>query len=541
MDKTTSLFLILFFISRLYAVEHKNGVLDAYLTDISNSQHEKTELIEYMKQFPGEIFMDIGTGGDSVATMLDAIPDSDTTTLIAADIDADILNAIPVRHPQLQKYLDVSSTKNLKLMPMNATKMYSLENNTLKGVGASSVAHEIFSYVPTQSGLDLFFSEITRVLKPEGTFIYRDAAWVDNPDERCTLVIKKPIAKYFVSLFICKFLDRDFSVIRTFDGQCAKPTMHADKEIFFNVFVKNTQEYKKLSFQEFLYFPSYNIDYKKEFSLELPRGLVSEIQRHYVLFLRNVFAPGFLDHELFKKPYIDIDNIDEYAVRVFVDFVVKYNIPIKNKRIVHHDFSTLLTTKKLLKNSFKYGIYLKKTRNKELANYLQKLYQQGIPETLMHFFDEKTLFVDPKLATLLFRQADCGIFPFEGNYPIKTFEWLAREGEEHYFYKTLDELITYIAHLSKHYTKGTKKAGYLLCPRDRHALKEVPRQIYKKVLEHDMAILDQHGNTMPVITNKNIVHFCLHKEEDAIQILQQIAHQDPLKFKQLNKWLYNES
>ena len=47
--------------------------------------------------------------------------------VVAADIDADILNAIPVRHPQLQKYIDANGTKNLKLIPMNATKMHPLE------------------------------------------------------------------------------------------------------------------------------------------------------------------------------------------------------------------------------------------------------------------------------------------------------------------------------------------------------------------------------------------------------------------------------
>lgn len=120
--------------------------------------------------------MDLGTGGDSIAYMLNKIPDELPETLIGTDLDQTILKAIPQRHPEVSPYLMQSDATNLqlKLLRMDATNMDPLSENSVDGISASALTHEIFSYVPVKDGLDQFFIELIRVLKPHGVFVYRD-------------------------------------------------------------------------------------------------------------------------------------------------------------------------------------------------------------------------------------------------------------------------------------------------------------------------------------------------------------------------------
>ncbi len=89
--------------------------------------------------------------------------------------------------------------------------MTPLSDQTIDGISASALTHEIFSYVPTKSSLDQFFIEVIRVLKKDGVFVYRDPKWDDNPDQDCLLILKDRMAKFFTTLFLPRFLDKDFS------------------------------------------------------------------------------------------------------------------------------------------------------------------------------------------------------------------------------------------------------------------------------------------------------------------------------------------
>ena len=69
------------------SVEHKDEFIDTYLSNISNSMDEKTQLLEHILKNPDGRFIDIGTGGDSVAIIVKQLPKNSRPTLIATDID----------------------------------------------------------------------------------------------------------------------------------------------------------------------------------------------------------------------------------------------------------------------------------------------------------------------------------------------------------------------------------------------------------------------------------------------------------------------
>ena len=143
-------------------MEHKNEHLSTYLNDISTELEEKTQILEHILTRNAGQYMDLGTGGDALNYLLKNIPGHYPITIIGSDIDNGILEAIPNRHPSIKKFMHCKNANQLqcKLFRMDATNMVYLLENELDGINASALTHEIYSYVPTKTGLDQFFSEI---------------------------------------------------------------------------------------------------------------------------------------------------------------------------------------------------------------------------------------------------------------------------------------------------------------------------------------------------------------------------------------------
>src|SRR3990167_4404188 len=89
------------FINLQANVEHKDEFINTYLSNISSSMEEKTQLLEHILKYPDCRFIDIGTGGDSVAIIAKQLPKNFRSTLIAADIDPLVLESVKKRRPEI--------------------------------------------------------------------------------------------------------------------------------------------------------------------------------------------------------------------------------------------------------------------------------------------------------------------------------------------------------------------------------------------------------------------------------------------------------
>jgi hypothetical protein len=500
---------------------------------------EKTQLIEHIINKPNGTFIDIGTGGDSIAVMASQIPLGFRPTLIAADIDPLVIQSILKRRPEMKALINSSTGPKINLEILSATNMHSVKDSSISGIQASALVHEVFSYTPVKSSIDQFVSEVCRVLEKDGVLVYRDPKWVDKPLVHCTMIIKNPIAKYYTSLFLPKFLDRTFSLIRDYQDKCCKPTLYSHADVKFNLYLKNSNECKQFSFKEFLRTPIINIDYDKSFSIEAPHGLIAEIQRHYVLFLANYFAPGFIDSDSFKHD-LKVKDLHKDTRKIFLNFVKKNSIPMQNDVIKKENFPLCFKELKNLNQIFKEGSKLNITKKPQIISWIQKLYVEGIDKNLIYMFDKETLIVDPKILTLLFQGKDKGISQFiTDSVPQGLLEHLKMEGEEHYFYKTTDDLITYFGQFSLFLLKDSDKKNYCLAPIDENSLKEAPRDFYKSILKRDFFVTDQHGNIQEPVTEKNIIHFQLQPKEKAFSIYRRLVLNHKNKYPALQKWMEN--
>src|SRR5690606_21671807 len=96
---------------------------------------------------PAGTYLEVGTGGDPVADLLSKIPNELSPTIIASDVDEKVLMSLVERHPKLQKYLlDRPTGPKLRLQQLDATNMCCLKSESIDGINASAVVHEIVSY-----------------------------------------------------------------------------------------------------------------------------------------------------------------------------------------------------------------------------------------------------------------------------------------------------------------------------------------------------------------------------------------------------------
>ena len=526
------------------SVEHKSANIDQYLNEISSEQEEKTQILEHILNNSAGTYIDLGTGGDSISYLINNIPDHLPVTLIGSDIDSTILNAIPQRHQAIVPYMRSCDTSKLqcKLVRMDATNMYPISNNSIDGVSASALTHEIFSYVPTKSSLDQFFIELIRVLKEGGVFVYRDPKWDSNPEQDCLVILKDKLAKFFAVLFIPRFLDRKFTERTDYKNQCIKPTLYNNSHFRINYFNKGLNKSKKSKIEDFINVPLTDIDFSRNISIEAPRGFISEIQRHYILFLKNVFLTELIDKNFFDREIINIDNLPLEEGAIFRNFLQSHHIDDSLISTSADLFQKILQEKKRFYNFLENGLWCKITDMEKAHKFCSHLYANGINKNVICIQDNH-LWADAKIATLLFQDCQKGLFEFldqtTSSIPVNALEWMKREGEEYYFYKTTDELITYIGQLTKFHLKGTDKDGYLLCPVSPNHVKTISRNLYKNIVRAHTEVMDIDGNQEDIIFDKNIIHFKLMKTSDALAVYKELCKKNDHIFVQLNQWIQN--
>jgi len=503
---------------------------------------EKTLLLEYILKSPNGVYMDIGTGGDSVLRLLNGLPKESGTTLIAADVRKRVLADLLNNHPEIKTYLNAKDGVKLELQQIDASNMRLLKDDQLSGIGASSLLHEVYSYTPEKSALEQFFIEASRVLKKEGVLIYRDPKWVDNPDLECVMVIKEDAMKYFSSIFLSRFLDRKYSRVRDYKGDCIKPKVFDDSKIELHIHLKNRKDPQTFVFSDFLKLPNRVIDYSRDFSITAPHGLISEIERHYVLYLKDVLITSLIQRPLVKGEDLLLSDVHPKARPTFEAFLDSNDVEVVDGVVPSLSFPTLLKERNRLKSAVEDGLFLEIVKPHEIDSYIEFLYANGISHNVLYKIDADTLWIDAKTFALLFQDGDDDFLMYAKPNkwaPIKTYQWLRREGEEHYYYLSMDNLITHAGQLTEYYLRSTNKNGYMLAPNNVKNVSEAPRDLYCDILADSIDVFDVYGHKQESVCSKLIIHFSLQKKANAFKVYKELIEKNPGTFVKLEEWVNN--
>lgn len=522
--------LTIIYSNQLQATIQKNSQLNFYLDIISYNIQEKIGILPYILKNPTGTYLEIGTGGDPIATMLSQIPPTSSTTLIASDIEQSILDALPNRHPELNKYLQADFGPKLQLKKLNAIDLSYFPDQTLDGINASAILHEIISYAGGFHGLDQFFSETLRVLKSNGMLIYRDPNGVSSPKQIVILTLTDQHIKLFSHIFIFKFLDQSHTALAR-SGR--KFNLYQSNDVTFSIYLKNLSTQSTLNYLEYLATPTHKIDFKRPYTLTLPQGLYRELARHYLTYLHqcsplkcvkctpdlsqdhynvNYFAHGthtlleeFIQSrgDKFESNRLSQTQKDLLEQQVQQDnLVIQTGLPLTN--LNSSELSTL--TNLLGRHHLSANLYL-------TDQHLDYRAFSLIYDDLSQYLDLEKLFTAAQLE------------------PAK---WTKLEGEEFYFYLNSDELISRVLKSNVIDTESE-----ILCPLSPAHNFIVERRCYSELLNSCMMLTDQQGYQLPVQDGKRIIHFSKMPLKQALSICERIISQEPENYPELHKTILN--
>ncbi len=520
-------------------VDHKNSQLNLYLDLIKYNLHEKLGILPYILKNNEGIYLEVGTGGDPIADLLSKIPNTAPITIIASDIDKNILKSLPIRHPNLLKYLEsTKSGSKLTLQQLDGTNMHCFQDNYLSGINASAVVHEIISYAGGLNGFNNFFSESFRVLKENGVLIYRDPEGVACENELVQVKLNNQSIKSFCHIFIPKFLDTNYGKLAK-SGNKSEKYATTDIEIIF--YHKNSIISSKMTYDEYFKIPSCNIDFSRDYIISLPRGLCRELERHYLTYLHQCNPLVFVS----CRPTLDsnsyfINYLAHSTNLILEDFFRKNHLTHANNLINittknHIELDVINNTKVI-----EFGLFIHFSSPQKQRACINLIKQHNLdPDIYVTQINDGDILLDYRIFGILYDYITEQIFD-DKNGPINSndivhAQWLKREGEETYIYYSDDKLIARVAELSL--SKNNVGESLILCPISAEHNKFVPRICYEEILKTSMSIKDLLGYPVEIKEGKRIIHFAKITTKEALQIFSEIINTNPENYVYLQKFI----
>lgn len=525
------------------SVEHKNLQLDLYLDLIRYNTQEKIGILPYILQSNDGAYLEIGTGGDPIAELLSKLPSTSNITIYASDIEEGVLQALPIRHPNLQRYLNAEHGPRLHLKQLDATDMSFFSNNSLSGINASAVVHEIISYAGGFNGMRNFFTEAFRTLKPGGVLVYRDPECVPNKQIPVTVSVKTKNFKLFTHIFIYKFLDKRGSHLAK---ASKKLELYNTDDVTFTVFKKNALDVSVLSYDEYLNTPSYDIDFSRKYTLKIPYGLYRELSRHYITYLHQCNPLVFVRSTPNISSEYKVHYLAHSTSTIFSNFLAENGYILENDTINSIQKNKLDQSIKNNEEVLEFGIPLHLSSQAARCT-LRNLLQKNNINPCNHIIslNNQDCLLDYRVFGMLYNEIKQNIFDEFNNVINNKDEehakWLKREGEEFYCYLSDDELITQVLQttLNKDINDQGNQENFVLCPVSKDHNQFIDRLCYTEILKNSLEINDELGYELPVFDGKRVIHFSKMPLENAINICKDIIQEDPVKYKNLQEYIYS--
>jgi hypothetical protein len=518
-------------------VQHKNFQLNLYLDKIQYNSEEKIGLLPYILENPNGTYLEIGTGGDPISSLLEKIPSNKDTKVIAADIDKEILQSLPIRHPSLKKYIDAQNGPKLILEELNATNLYIFNNESLDGINASAIIHEIISYAGGFDGLNKFLLEALRTLKPNGILAYRDPEFISNKYEHVKVNLKNKYIRLFAHIFLYTFLDKTCSQLAQ---KNIKLNVYESNSLQFTIYKKSDKNPSILNYESYLNTPTEDIDFSRPYSIHMPYGLYKELARHYLTYLHTCNPLLFI--HFYPKKDSESYGLEYFAhstENIFLNFLFLQNISLDNNTIESK-------TKKIIDLAIEKNVYALERGIKltfSCANTIQNL--EKLLESY-HFNTDVYLTkinttsckIDYRIFSLLFEKIEklgnMNDIVSDQNDIIHA-QWLKREGEEFYFYYNTDELITHTLDLCyKNSIEKHVENIFVLCP---IYTKIIHRLCYTSLLKNALEVFTDDGYEKNINDGKQLIHFQKMPLNECISYYEKLIKENEAEYPCLKKWL----
>jgi hypothetical protein len=313
----------------------------------------------------------------------------------------------------------------------------------------------------------------------------------------------------------------------------------------FTCYKKNEIAANTFSYKEYLGLRSHEIDFSRQYIVQMPRGLCREIERHYLTYLHqcnplmfvqclpsinlNVYFVNYLAHSTASV-------LDNFLSNTGLT-LINSTIDIGAKKVLDQSITDILQV-------LEYGILLhfdSRYKERQLHGLLKKY---GFnPSLYIVQVREGECLLDYRIFGLLYDRIREIIFD-DHNGPVNKqdvvhAEWLYREGGETYIYFSDDQLITKVAEISLSQWDN-KGECLILCPVSASQNKFIPRLCYDVILKNSLDISDELGYPVEIKEGKRLIHFRKMTVFQAFKIYESIIKQSPGEYEYLQKFLNSE-
>lgn len=509
-------------------LSHKTDNLDTYLDAISGSLDEKTAIARYIEavRYNGARFLEIGSGGDSVASIVDQLPPSDKAmTIEVIDADPAVLDGLSTRHPQL---VDNARGKNIDIVmqAMDATNMRELADGGFDAVNASSLVHEIFSYAGGFRGVSRFFSEVTRVLAPEGVLFYRDPE-LNDPQVYVEATLSHPDLKALSFFYLSNALKG-----RTSEASASSnlPQLYNDEAIHLAYYDKYADTQVILGINELSQMRLSQIDFEKDVRLYAEHGVAKELMRHFLTFHQSspygtvYFADA--DGGGKRVQYASSNTSERWE-----DFIAQNNITMSSDQLMTDE--NYVRSKRAMREAFAFmhGDTRLSLAHDQAVALRECITAQDIRVEAKESDGMSVYSVDSLQLSLHYEKLlSDGVLDeaaFVNPTAFRFYQYLKQEARETYFYLTPDELIAFAMDAS-----CRAADGYVLVPSsfDGTTNRTARRPKYDAFLQQSMSVHSLEGTTadsnVTPCEKKRLIQFTKKTHCAAMEMFDQLSAAD---------------
>ena len=475
---------------------------DLYLDVISGYPNEKSEIRNYLDEIGGGTLVEIGPGsGHAILKVVSEIQlrvnsGKPSPHVAILDVSKRVLDNLRSR---LSLTLNKYDQQRFSFYEADAAMQLPFDSNSIAAINVSSIVHELFSYDGGMKAVDNFAREAARILRHDGLLIYRDPDGTDlyEPDR---YYLRTLFSKGFFPFFSSKFLDRDVSTLHKPNLNYAKHTSvkRGDNELDFADYVSNTPDNSGT----------------KPIEIRGLNGFSKEFQRHFVLFCKDVVPEaGYLvvneEWDSVKVRFISLDSssiFEQFCTTAETTNDGCYKVD-KNTWLKYVDFVNEKIS--FLSKPVEFNI----SNKKALANLEEYLSGRSIPFEI----SGEIVVLSPSVCNLIYSKlieisSIYGIDIYLPERLDKALKWGIREGEEHYFYGSKNDVIVRFAKSSLIKNEN----GYnCLCPLT------TSRSRFHARSDHT-AFLNYHLYGNKIVDGKRHIHFSKMSLEKAIPILSEL-------------------
>ena len=490
---------------------------DNYLENINSWKDEKAGVCQHFGAFDAsDVVLEVGPGGggamEKILAELAKVEPGARPKIVTIDLSMETLLRVQGLFTDVNEGLEDDEKIDGMSVLADAFGNLPFQDGSISAINVSSVLHEGFSYAGGEGALCTFIKESSRVLRDNGIVVYRDPEGTEL-DKFAASFLKEPTIRNFMVIFFKKY----FQDALSWDDDNPNAKYRKDLSISLDgeQFDPDSLTLDAVNSAENVF-------------VNCSAGLMYELKRHFVIFMKTFFPEVFNDVEVVGEDKIRCVFKKPIGGKIFSEFCeergeecISYKDGFFVEKDVFDEFEKDILTR--FSSFFEpVGVQFRDQDSfDKCVEFLESAsveFEKGSGFTLSVALEEIVLIYD-KFESFLDQNSI--IYSFsndnkEGANQEGVCDWFEREGTESYFYG--DEIDIVVKFFEESLARVNKKESILehscLIPISSNFSQFVSRDCYTSYVLTN--VVDIEGG---YVDGKRSIHFVKRPIEYAFPVL----------------------